>query len=73
MNDIFEEPKNRLEFQIICAGLWEMGVDFKPTYYKKHSAADAWRYRNTPSATEEVWIPEFMKIELWEDEEAGIE
>jgi len=55
----FEVPLNDLESLIIRAEIWQFKVDYSPTYYKKHSADQAYRYRNTPAVNEEVWCPDF--------------
>jgi len=52
------EIVSSLEFTIVCGEMWTEYIEKKPTYFKKHSAAEAWRYRYTPSLIEEVWIPE---------------
>jgi len=57
-----EAPVNNLEYTILRAEMWSIKTDLLPTYYHKHSATEAWRYRNTPAKSEEVWCPEFNKI-----------
>ena len=57
--DLFEEPINNLEYHILFLGIWEIACDTHPKYYVKHSAADAWRYRNVPASSPEVWCPDF--------------
>jgi hypothetical protein len=57
--DLFEEPVNTLEYLILFNGIWEIATDIKPTYFKKHSADQAWMYRNTPSNAPEVWCPDY--------------
>ncbi len=61
---IFESPLNNLAFTILASEIWEDRIERSPTYYKKHSAADAYRYRFTPAISEEVWAPDFLPEEI---------